>query len=118
MKTFFPALLLTLVGASVAQAQTPCLISKEKAAQLRPGATLDSIQRTLGCKLMSQSSTGFGETAQDIYGVQDDTGNRLFVLLGKNGKLVRTNYQPRQLNPPDPLAPRQPPQQQQQQRTR
>ncbi|MDH7797797.1 MULTISPECIES: hypothetical protein [unclassified Beijerinckia] len=101
--------------ASVAGAQAaPCSISKEKAATLRPGATLESIQNALGCKLQQQSSSGFGETAQDIYGIQDDGGNRLFVLMGKNGRLVRTNYQPRQLNPADPLAPKPAPQAQQQ----
>lgn len=109
------AALAAFAAMSVTAQAAPCTISKEKADSLKPGLSLEGIQSALGCKLMQQSSSGFGDTAQDIYGVQDDTGNRLFILLGKNGRLVRTSYQGRQLNPADPLAPRPTPQEQQRQ---
>jgi hypothetical protein len=114
MKLLTTALLFALLGASPAFAQQTCIITKEKAAQLRPGATLEGIQRSLGwrCKLMQQSSTGFGDTLQELYAVQDDGSNRLFVLLGKSGRLLRVNYIARQLNPPDPLSPPPAPQKQ------
>jgi len=111
MKSVITALLLALFGASPVFAQQSCVLTKEKAARLRPGATLQAIERSLNCKLIQQSSAGIGDTAQDIYATQDDTGNRLFVLLGRGGRLVRVNFIPRQLNPPDPLkAPPPPPQ--------
>jgi hypothetical protein len=105
MKVLTPALLFALLGASPAFAQLPCIVTKEKAAKLRPGTTVEGIERSLGCKLMQQSSTGFGDTLQELYALQDDSGNRLFVLMGKSGRLLRVNFIARQLNPPDPLAP-------------
>jgi hypothetical protein len=110
MKSVITALLFALLSASPVFAQQSCILTKEKAARLRAGATLEGIERSLGCKLMQQSSEGIGDTARDLYATQDDAGNRLFVLLGKGGRLVRVNFIARQLNPPDPLkAP--PPQQ-------
>ncbi|MDF2117225.1 hypothetical protein PY365_16705 [Roseiarcaceae bacterium H3SJ34-1] len=112
MKSFTTALLFALASASPVFAQQACVLTKEKAERLRAGATLETIERSLNCKLMQQSSEGIGDTARDLYATQDDTGNRLFVLLGKGGRLVRVNFIPRQLNPPDPLKaspPQQPP---------
>lgn len=112
MKSVITALVFALLSVPPVFAQQACVLTKEKAARLRPGATLQAIERSLNCKFMQQSSDGIGDTARDIYATQDDTGNRLFVLMGKGGRLVRVNFIPRQLNPPDPLKtppPQQPP---------
>jgi hypothetical protein len=105
-------LVFALVGASPVYAQQACVLTKEKAARLHAGISLQAIEHTLNCKLIQQTSEGIGDTARDLYATQDDAGNRIFVLLGKGGRLVRVNFIPRQLNPPDPLKappPQQPP---------